>query len=104
MRMKNSARGSAYWQSAFETNDSFLHSPSLGWRFSSHTTAGHFCADVMSTDFPALKPLVWHNATLAASQSGAPLAAAGQACQPETVEESGSRATLPAASPTPLAI
>jgi len=92
-----------HWQSAFETNDSFLHSPSFGWRFSSQTTAGHFCAEVMSIDLPALKPLVWHSATLAASQSGAPLAADGQACQPETVEESGSRATVPAASPTPFA-
>src|SRR5262249_9781486 len=58
---------------------------------------------VISTDLPAAKPLVLQSATLAASQSGAPLAADGQGSHPETVFDSGSRATLPAASPTPLA-
>src|SRR5689334_19172197 len=58
----------------------------------------------MSTDLPLVKPFVRHSATLATSQSGAPFAAGGHDCHPVTVLESGSRATVPAASPTPLAI
>src|SRR5689334_13560979 len=57
----------------------------------------------MSRLAPREKPFARHSASLAATQSGAPFGALMHICLPVTTLVSGSRATVPAASPTPLA-
>jgi len=56
----------------------------------------------MSIELPVEKPFDRHSATLATPQSGAPFPATVQRWKPATTLLSGKRATLPAASVTPL--
>src|SRR5256714_14508037 len=93
----------AYWQIARETKDSSLHSCGLGARPSRYIWGGHLNDDVMSTLLPRAKPFALHSASDAPSQSGAPFGASAQSSCPATTLVAGSRATVPAASVTPLA-
>src|SRR6187549_1196542 len=57
----------------------------------------------MSRELPRSKPFALHSVTVAAAQSGAPFGAMTHRSDPDTTLESGRRATVPAASVTPLA-
>jgi hypothetical protein len=103
MTPQNSGREQPDWQIARDTNASSAHSCGLGARPSRHICAGHLKAEVMSRLLPRAKPFDLQSATLAPLQSGAPFGAAAHSSWPDTMFVPGSRATVPAASPTPLA-
>src|SRR4051794_4581788 len=104
MTPRNGGGGQTYWQIARETEASSAHSFGLGPRPSRPICAGHLKADVMPSLLPRAKPFDLHSATLAPLQSGAPFGAAAHSSWPHTMFVPGSRTTVPAASPTPLAI
>src|SRR5439155_20116691 len=95
-------RTTPYWHIARDTKDSSWHSPGSGSRPCVHTLEGHLRDEVMSSELPVEKPFDWHSATLAMPQSGAPFPAMAQRWKPATTLLSGKRATVPAASVTPL--
>jgi hypothetical protein len=69
----------------------------------SQADVGHLRALLMSSELPRSNPFALHSVVLATTQSGAPFGATTHRSDPATTFESGRRATVPAASVTPLA-
>src|SRR3954447_24935674 len=101
LRRSRARRGpgkSRYWQTARVTWVSVRHSLSSGLPPHSSALAEQLRAVSTSRLLPCLNPLLWQRLSAAALQSGAPLAAIGQATRPLTAGEVVKRDSAPAAS------
>src|ERR1700712_5861258 len=96
--MRKPLPGSGHWHTARVTQVSVRHSLSSGLRPDSSALAEQLRVVSTSRLLPSLNPLPWQSLSAAALQSGAPVAAIGQAARPLTPGDFARRDNASAAS------